>query len=1338
MNANEYRSLVLYYGRLRFYHSMQKMALDGLAKFPMQSEFRMFNGVALALGNRMQECIRELNPLKNEPDFGLAATMMLIYAHRHCRIIDIETVQSLERRLEDRTEAINASSYYYAGVFLFLIGEFNAAIDNLGKSLKADVTFDAAVVLKIWCQLSCSNGQHVVNGKTQSILEASIARNDGKNIDASLALIRFYQKRKEFDSALLVINKLSVRFPDLSIPLIEKMETQLAAHDWEHALETGKKVVNMEPTNVSAIRITGLLQIVRESNLKGATGTLNKLLNAVERVEPGNHMLLLDICKLYSRVCSRNIELLQITQRTVDKLTQLNPANIDLLTELGHQKLLMGNFAEAEKTFHAACNLESNNFKALCGLTLCKLKGQRNDESRQQTRQQLDYLMELNDNNLNAIVLYMSALICDQREKQSAVQLLVKATEVHIKKLDNLCLNVDYICLLNPDFMLAICEELITYTPAPVQGPHFELDVGHETLHITLKHSLNILEVILQSCPGHQEAMFMRARVDFLCGESTKAIARLQHILSVVSESFTKAHLLLAQILVERQQYAKAMESLELSLSQDFKVRELPIFHLLKGIIQRHQQMLPEAHHSLLCAMQLIGNTSGIIEQHQNTIVSQSTIITAFDKMTLYIELIHVLRIMGDSQGFYESERLLEVANEEFCNSAELGRLIIAHAQLMLDMCNVDKAISLLSTIKPEQPYYIHARTQLANIFLQHQKNRSAFSKCFKELVKVRPEPKSFLMLGEAYLSIQEIDKAIDAYGRAFKMNPLNSLLASKLGRAYVKSHQYAKALRYYNEVVKNAECSPLKLDLAELFLKLKQFQSAVNILTDSAKSRIKEDSFVDLQLRTKKLLLLARVHEKSGNIMMSIQTLQEARENQYRLQKQCSIDQSEIIAEQYKAMSKICLLIAQQAIHMKSNEMALTYFKECMKYTPNDLEILVSLAQLQMNSKEMNMCRDTCFEILQIDNNNEAASVIMADLSFRKMEFENAAYHFSQLLLSQPCNWAALARLIEVMRRSGTINESIPFLQRAEQSFLNSTNNSAGLNYCNGLFQYYNGNPNSALRYFNLSRRDHEWGYQSRLNMIEICINPDGEIPNVNDLFEAGDSGEFTESRIVALRTAERLLNEMRTQAGEIHEKDISRRVLWNFLQMASKQKMQVESSLQDLTELMQQEGNSLMVPIVYAMASALIQLKQIQRAKNQLKRIARLTWYYEDAEYLERSWLLLADIYINANKLDVATTFVDRVLDYNKSSTKGYELAGYIAEKMQSYSDASLYYQKAWISCDRSKPHIGYKLAFNNMKKKQYANAVNICQQVLKLHPDYTIIRKDILEKCRNNLRP
>lgn len=199
----------------------------------------------------------------------------------------------------------------------------------------------------------------------------------------------------------------------------------------------------------------------------------------------------------------------------------------------------------------------------------------------------------------------------------------------------------------------------------------------------------------------------MRAKVEFLRGEYSKAIGRLQNILNIFGETCTEAHLLMAQILVGKTQYSNALDYLELAFTHDFTVREQPMYHLLKGIILKHQGNLPEAHQSLVLALQLVGGPLTGPHKTQESIVQSDRIINSSDKMTLYIELIYILRDMGDSQGIHESQRILQFAIEEFSGSTEMGRLVIAHSQLMIEKCNFTKAISLLSTISPDQSYYI-------------------------------------------------------------------------------------------------------------------------------------------------------------------------------------------------------------------------------------------------------------------------------------------------------------------------------------------------------------------------------------------------------------------------------------------------------------------------------------------------------------------------------------------------------------------------------------------------------------------------------------------------------
>lgn len=55
MDEQDYKSLILYYGREKFFHSMQSKSIEALSKFPANPCFRLYNGFALVLGNRIQE-----------------------------------------------------------------------------------------------------------------------------------------------------------------------------------------------------------------------------------------------------------------------------------------------------------------------------------------------------------------------------------------------------------------------------------------------------------------------------------------------------------------------------------------------------------------------------------------------------------------------------------------------------------------------------------------------------------------------------------------------------------------------------------------------------------------------------------------------------------------------------------------------------------------------------------------------------------------------------------------------------------------------------------------------------------------------------------------------------------------------------------------------------------------------------------------------------------------------------------------------------------------------------------------------------------------------------------
>ena len=70
--------------------------------------------------------------------------------------------------------------------------------------------------------------------------------------------------------------------------------------------------------------------------------------------------------------------------------------------------------------------------------------------------------------------------------------------------------------------------------------------------------------------------------------------------------------------------------------------------------------------------------------------------------------------------------------------------------------------------------------------------------------------------------------------------------------------------------------------------------------------------------------------------------------------------------------------------------------------------------------------------------------------------------------------------------------------------------------------------------------------------------------------------------------------------------------------------------------------------------------------------------------------------------------------------------------------HQDAAAHYENAWKYENEASAAVGYKLSFNYLKAKKYVDAIDVCHKVLTQFPDYPKIRKDVLEKSRQALRP
>lgn len=153
--------------------------------------------------------------------------------------------------------------------------------------------------------------------------------------------------------------------------------------------------------------------------------------------------------------------------------------------------------------------------------------------------------------------------------------------------------------------------------------------------------------------------------------------------------------------------------------------------------------------------------------------------------------------------------------------------------------------------------------------------------------------------------------------------------------------------------------------------------------------------------------------------------------------------------------------------------------------------------------------------------------------------------------------------------------------------------------------------------------------------------------------------------------------------------------------------------------------------------LATALVQQKQVAKAKIHLKAVERVAWEHSLAEYFERGWLLLAEIYMQSEKLDRARDLLTLCLTHNRSCYKAHEHLGTLAERSSLHKEAAICFGMAWTCCGCSNPAYGYKMAHRFLKAKEYIEAIQVCHEVLKKFPTFVKIRTDIMEKARMLLR-
>lgn len=98
-------------------------------------------------------------------------------------------------------------------------------------------------------------------------------------------------------------------------------------------------------------------------------------------------------------------------------------------------------------------------------------------------------------------------------------------------------LSIDYLYLLNPDFLVLIVQEYMQFCPQQASNAN----------NVILKRSIQILEQVVRFLPGLQQAGYLLAKSYFMSGDLEKSKTLLETTLEA-DQTFFDGHLLMAQV----------------------------------------------------------------------------------------------------------------------------------------------------------------------------------------------------------------------------------------------------------------------------------------------------------------------------------------------------------------------------------------------------------------------------------------------------------------------------------------------------------------------------------------------------------------------------------------------------------------------------------------------------------------------------------------------------------------------------------------------------------------------------------------------------------------------
>lgn len=1313
---------VFYYWRHGLYGHVEEICKIGLVGKTSNVFLILYDGLAKGIQQNTEQSLDILSKMEHRKDLLLLYLISKFCILSRSKKKDIQQIQELKTQIKSELSQTNPLTLYYSAQVSWFFGyhdlmntiinksiELQSSVDENGKSYAPTQITYSMIALQGWIALSKHNTEKALE-LFNSILEDKSKCFDVMSLYGKAVCFAYLGRYSEcIQTYARILSKYD--FPELQI---EKCRIYILTNHMDFALtisnELKSKLFSLFEVNL--IILIDLL--LKGENSQRAAQILEDLIVGTFKYEKHNWYYQMKMVLALATICTQEYHI-------VDKLLRLALHAYETSEDDIHCRSVLGYIQYLARNYVASLSLVSQDNKDwLC--MECQIRILIDNHRYSEAQDILDmygYLIpnqmifktlqakinrevnsSINDRNtINELLRGARNHICNFSKSELLIPDKIPY-EFHFEKyLDN---YISY----RIDAIIDVLDELITFNSGLCGSIFRSLSI--ESNEIILK----LVQQVSRTLPSFTPIQYFTAFLYKNMEKLDDALFLFSKILiSPLIYRPVDCFINIAEIRISQNELEAASSLLDEALSEDSTISNSLHYLVLKTQTEIGK---PTIKNSI---QKIAGQISQDFEQKNG------------HNTQLFINYVKIIDICIAINDYEMATRFLKIAAKHSPHQTDKAILLTRQAMIQSQYKKFEKSIQQLDKLSTHEKYASLAIRTKAELFLKYFNDQSNYISILQQFNTKSPSVESSLMLGNAYKKLNKFNEAIDVYKTNItnKKDP-NERILKELIMTFVSANRFEEAVRYFTMNAQIMRDSSLfSYNFISLMMEMKKFKEARTCVIRvmqflNRNNTVIYANFLELLgiVESKIAQSKKEKDEKKIEDIIDYSTANASLENSLNLYGKLIKDvpkKNSIVDSIYQRMSNILYQNGTNYLKLNERDKAIESFDKSLEYYPKNSQTVMSLFGLYKNRFDILKCKQVCQNYLALDPQNETIALLLTSAQTNNLK-ETIPY-LRNVLDAHPTYFKCLVRMVELCARSGKLELALSCIKNAKC-------NDPGYYFVRGLYFFYVGNNDKALKFFKMAKNSNKWELQSNIAIFNILTNPERK-------YLWFETEPFTSEK--NLKEAETILSTLTNNEALVdYNKELFQLMKCDLL-CAQNTTQSVHEAEMIYSQLVKNGPSS--IPASVGLARCFTKLQDRDKAHVLLKFVLSGKPFHENYSYFEEAYLMIAYLTEKETDFNSAQHYIFLALELNMCCKKGWEMSAKVHMEKKMYAEASTAFGYCWKLCDHSDPEVGYKYAYCSMKAKRYETALIVSREVMELCPDYNGLKEKVIIPSFRNIK-